>query len=478
MLVLESDKGLVQAVAPIKAKIDALETKAAPLRKVVADKETALQKPQEALYAQWKVIDEIRIRFIPFEEMAFARQVELTATRQASLDLWNKLFRRRAQLETTKQFVAFGPAETSAIVASRKHEQAIAKYQQATASVEQYSKLFNEKQQSWQTVSKQHSLATQQLATAEADQENLPTAVKSLEAIRENIADAMASLDSEIELAQLVILFETKAEAYQSKLGAAEKTAREMKTRLKKLEPAFELAKQVFIAAEVEMQTRLKIKKQISQEMQLAKAEAEKTQDVAEALQQELTEDWSSQFAIAPLKPMMPEQFAWSVLQVTGVRQRTLDSARVELEKTNPLSKEDKQNPAIIAQREIEIEELTYQKLNGSVQAFVNVYSAGDGQNQYDFFATVDQALFAANGDSIISWVNPSSGNVTQRMLQTDDLAAGANDLYLTYLMRLPTAEETNAVVEYIQSRPEEKQACITEIAWALLNSAEFRFNH
>jgi len=63
-------------------------------------------------------------------------------------------------------------------------------------------------------------------------------------------------------------------------------------------------------------------------------------------------------------------------------------------------------------------------------------------------------------------------------MLQTDDLAAGANDLYLTYLMRLPTAEETNAVVEYIQSRPEEKQACITEIAWALLNSAEFRFNH
>ncbi|MDC0274137.1 hypothetical protein OAK91_05345, partial [Planctomycetaceae bacterium] len=58
------------------------------------------------------------------------------------------------------------------------------------------------------------------------------------------------------------------------------------------------------------------------------------------------------------------------------------------------------------------------------------------------------------------------------------DLAAGTQDLYLTCLTRQPTAAETKAVVDYINSRPEEKQACIVEIAWALLNSAEFRFNH
>ena len=53
--------------------------------------------------------------------------------------------------------------------------------------------------------------------------------------------------------------------------------------------------------------------------------------------------------------------------------------------------------------------------------AFVHIYAAAPGQPQNDFFATADQALFAANGGSINSWIAPQGGNVSERMIQEKD---------------------------------------------------------
>jgi hypothetical protein len=166
------------------------------------------------------------------------------------------------------------------------------------------------------------------------------------------------------------------------------------------------------------------------------------------------------------------------MLQVTGMRERYETAERAELDKKEPLSDEAKQDPAQLAARETKVEQGVYDKLKGNVAAFVSIHGAGDGQPQYDFFATVDQALFASNAGSIISWVKPSGDNVTARMIKEPDPAKAAEDLYLTYLTRQPAPGETAAIVEYLSSRPEEKAACVEEIAWALLTSAEFRFNH
>ncbi|MBD3676580.1 MAG: DUF1549 domain-containing protein [Planctomycetaceae bacterium] len=478
LALLKTDEELTKALAPIKAKIAAVQKKAEPLRKAVADKEAALVKPRDELHAQWKVIDEIRGRLTPLEKAAFAKQAEVAKARLVYLDAWNALNRRTSQLETAKVFASYGPAETTAIAAAEKHQQTLAQFRAATKAVEQFTAEFQTQQKSWQTVSAEHNQATQRLAAAEADMDRLPSAVENLKAARQSMADAVTTMKSDDELTQLVSFFEVKAENYQQQLASAEKTAGEMQTLIEELQPQFEQAKQKFSVAEAEMKKRLAAKNQLATALKTAETEATKTRESADALQQELTADWAAQFAVSPLKPLMPEQFAWSVLEVTGVRQRYLDIARAELEKKSPLSDEDKKDPAKVAAREAEVEQLMYDKLKGSVGAFVNVYGAGDGQNQYDFFATVDQALFAANGGSIIGWVSPSGGNVTQRMMQTDDLAAAAEDLYLTYLTRPPSAAEKQAVVDYIQSRPEEKQACVIEVAWALLNSAEFRFNH
>ena len=110
---------------------------------------------------------------------------------------------------------------------------------------------------------------------------------------------------------------------------------------------------------------------------------------------------------------------------------------------------------------------------------FVAIYAAGPGQPQNDFFATADQALFAANGGSINSWIAPGGGNVSERMVQEKDPRKAADDLYLTILSRPPTSEESADVARVLaRPGPATKPAAVQELVWGLLTSAEFRFNH
>ena len=126
----------------------------------------------------------------------------------------------------------------------------------------------------------------------------------------------------------------------------------------------------------------------------------------------------------------------------------------------------------------IELERRTYEKLKGSVAPFVSIYAAAPGQPQNDFFATADQALFAANGGSINSWIAPVGGNVSERMIQEKDLRKAAEDLYMTVLSRSPLPDESADVVRMLTARLTENPAVVQELVWALLNSVEFRFNH
>ena len=62
----------------------------------------------------------------------------------------------------------------------------------------------------------------------------------------------------------------------------------------------------------------------------------------------------------------------------------------------------DKNHPtpdeAAQAARPREIDQALNDKLKPSVQVFVSLFAAGPGQPQQSFQATVDQALFLANG--------------------------------------------------------------------------------
>lgn len=204
---------------------------------------------------------------------------------------------------------------------------------------------------------------------------------------------------------------------------------------------------------------------------------ADRQADLA-AAQAKLNEQWSRDFTIAAIKPLTPEQLCWTVFRVTGVYENYWAVEVAELDKSAPLTEEQKSDSLLLHKRQWEVEQRVYDKLKGNIPVFVSFYGAAAGQPQSDFFSTADQALFAANGSAINSWVGPAGDNVTQRMIQQGDLPLAAEALYLAILTRLPSVEEKQDIVNYLSARPEDKPVAVQELVWALLNSAEFRFNY
>ncbi len=209
-----------------------------------------------------------------------------------------------------------------------------------------------------------------------------------------------------------------------------------------------------------------------------AKADVEAKKSQIATNTSELNDRWASDFTIASLKPLTPEQMCWAVFRATGVYDRYWQTEVAELDKKKPLKKEQKKDPKQVEARNFELEQLTYDKLKSNIATFVGFYGAAAGQPQGDFFATADQALFVANGAAINSWVAPASGNVTERVAKQQNAHVTAEDLYLSLFTRMPTDGERADVEKYLKDRTKDKGVAAQELVWALLNSAEFRFNH
>ena len=102
----------------------------------------------------------------------------------------------------------------------------------------------------------------------------------------------------------------------------------------------------------------------------------------------------------------------------------------------------------------------------------------GAGQPQDATEPTVHQALFLSNGRQIQNWLAPSNGSLVGRLAAITDASAIADELYLSLYTRRPTDEERTEVVRHLADRGKERVPALQELAWALLASTEFRFNH
>ena len=105
----------------------------------------------------------------------------------------------------------------------------------------------------------------------------------------------------------------------------------------------------------------------------------------------------------------------------------------------------------------------------------IKLFAPQSGQPQ-DFFATVGQALFTANGGDLRSWVSPASGNLADRLVRTTDVNAFADELYLAVFTRKPNADEVKDIADYLAGTKDRRTA-VQEIVWAMLTSVEFRFH-
>ena len=217
---------------------------------------------------------------------------------------------------------------------------------------------------------------------------------------------------------------------------------------------------------------------ELKQEFELVQTGSKESEEKRLAVYKQLVESWERRFAIAGLKPMTPEQLAWSIMQTLGVWERQRIASQAELDKKSPLSEADKKDAGKLAERNKQLEAAVHGKLQGNVAAFVKLFGGGAGQPQGDFFATVDQALFMANGGLVRGWLAAGGGSLSDRLNKQTDVPALTEELYISVLSRRPTETEAQEAAQYLKNRGKERPQAIQEIVWALLTSVEFRFNH
>jgi hypothetical protein len=162
-------------------------------------------------------------------------------------------------------------------------------------------------------------------------------------------------------------------------------------------------------------------------------------------------------FAVASLKPLTPEQFALSLMQATGL-----------------VAAEKKAQGAKVNEAAI------YAKLSAQVAPFVALFGAqaGDASFNQEFEATLDQTLFLTNGATLRDWLAARPGSLIDRLNLQKEVGPLAEELYVSVLTRMPTTEERKEVADYLARRHADRLAALQDLAWALLTSAEFRFNH
>jgi hypothetical protein len=88
---------------------------------------------------------------------------------------------------------------------------------------------------------------------------------------------------------------------------------------------------------------------------------------------------------------------------------------------------------------------------------------------------TLKQALYFLNSEQLEGKVT-SSAHLKRVVAKSD--AEVIEDLYLSALARYPTANEKQRLVAFLTSKKNVRAQTVQDIAWALLNTKEFEFNH
>lgn len=154
----------------------------------------------------------------------------------------------------------------------------------------------------------------------------------------------------------------------------------------------------------------------------------------------------ASTYAVANLRPLSPEQLGLSLLQITGHADNVA--------KGKPTAN---------------VRDL----LEKDVKAFIDRYDNESGR----FQASTSHALFMTFNPMLQKYLQPPGGLVA-RLTKVSAPREVAQQAYLAVLSRRPSDEEMQAVTAYLEAGPAPREERCRDLVWALMNSAEFRFNH
>ena len=91
--------------------------------------------------------------------------------------------------------------------------------------------------------------------------------------------------------------------------------------------------------------------------------------------------------------------------------------------------------------------------------------------------ASVSQVLHMLNSPQIHAKLEDDSGHLARLVESQPDLGKLADELYLAFYSRLPNGEERETIVAFLQKSPDRRKA-VEDVAWSLMNTVEFLFNH
>ena len=188
----------------------------------------------------------------------------------------------------------------------------------------------------------------------------------------------------------------------------------------------------------------------------------------SELKSQELADE-KPRYLSGTLKPLSPEQFAWSFLQAVGMVGKTERSVIAGLKKENAGFRE------VTAESAVLIEEKVSEALNSQVDSIVKVFAGSNAASRFD--ASANHALYLLNGPEVAKWLASGQDMLLDQLLKTDDKKALVDNAFLTIYSRLPHDSESKLAVEFISVAEQGREEAVRELVRTLLCSAEFRFN-
>jgi hypothetical protein len=90
--------------------------------------------------------------------------------------------------------------------------------------------------------------------------------------------------------------------------------------------------------------------------------------------------------------------------------------------------------------------------------------------------ASISQALHLMNSPNLQNKLTHAGGRITRLASMTD--AQVIEELWLACFSRFPDEKERQDAMEHISTRHDRRRQSIEDLAWSLMNTTEFVFNH
>ncbi|GIX03370.1 MAG: hypothetical protein KatS3mg113_0376 [Planctomycetaceae bacterium] len=366
-----------------------------------------------------------------------------------------QLLQAEREIQLALDELAVGIAQTQQLVEAQQRQ------------VDQHQQLFSETERTLQLSQQLHQTALEKLQREQQIQLTLREAIGKVEL-------ALSQLSGDADLSEALAKLKQRLPGIDDMVNRAQREVEQALQNVQQGEEKVSEVRKVLQAAQQQLQQSQEQLKLIADQLSKRQQQQEQLRSQRDALKQQLEEDAARQFALKPFKPLTPEQLAWSMMRACGIIDSYHAQAEKEIEQILP-RQQMTADPVQTRRRDFLVAQKTYDQLAGTgvFSVFATFFGNGPGQPQDQFYASVDQALFVANHGMVRGW----TVNLANLLQTQSELTSALDLLYLRVLSRTPTPQEQARDLQHLQQRDDRSQAW-QELVWALLASAEFRFDH